>query len=95
MQSTHSDPKSERIEARVRAEDKTLFKKAAALAGMSFTDFTVQALKLASIKVIKEHNLIELSLRDQTLFAESLIKESEPNEYLINAAKRHKKRMQE
>lgn len=95
MHTTHQDSKNDRIEARVRSEDKTLFKKAAELSGMSFTDFTIKALKDASVKVIKEHKLIELTLNDQKLFIESLINAAEPNKRLMNAAKRHKKLIQE
>ncbi len=89
MHITHIDSKTERIEARVRPEDKTLFKKAAELSGMKLTEFAIQALKVAATKIIKEHALIELSLADQTLFVEKLTHTDEPNKALINAAKRY------
>lgn len=95
MQTIPHDSKSDRIEARVRAEDKNLFKRAAELSGMSFTDFTIKALKDAAVKVIKEHTLIELTLRDQQLFVDSLLKDTAPNQRLLKAAKRHKKFIQE
>lgn len=92
MQTTHQDSKSDRIEARVSSEEKDLFKRAAELSGMnSFTAFVIKALKDASVKVIKEHALIELSLRDQQLFVDSLLKDTAPNQRLLNAAKKHKK----
>jgi uncharacterized protein (DUF1778 family) len=90
MHTRHHDSKNDRIDARVRSEDKILFKKAAELSGMNLTDFTIQALMAAAVKVIKEHKLIELTLRDQKLFAESLINKVEPNKRLIEAAKRYR-----
>lgn len=92
MQTIHQDSKSDRIEARVSSEDKDLFKRAAELSGMNnFTAFVIKALRDASVKVIKEHTLIELSLRDQQLFIDSLLKDTAPNQRLLKAAKRHKK----
>lgn len=89
------DSKIERIEARVRSEDKKLFKKAAELSGMKFTEFAIQAMKDAANKIIKEHTLIELSQADQKLFVERLMYAAEPNESLVAAAKRYKKMIQE
>lgn len=95
MHSIHIDSKSDRIEARVRSEDKTLFKKAAELSGTNFTDFMIKALKDAAVKIIKEHTLIELTLRDQQVFVDSLLKDAAPNQRLREAVKRHKKFIQE
>lgn len=84
--------KSERIEARVCPEDKRLFRKAATLSGRArLTDFVVQALRDAAQKVIREHKIIELSQKDQDLFVKCLLEDSQPNNRLIAAAKRHKK----
>lgn len=91
MHTQHFDSKTERIEARVRLEDKQLFKKAAELSGMKFTEFAIQALKAAANKIIKQHALIELTLADQKLFVENLIHAAEPNSRLVDAMKRHKK----
>lgn len=91
MQTSHHDSKTDRIEARVRSEDKTFFKRAAELSGMNFTDFTIKALKDAAVKVIKEHTLIELTLRDQQLFVDSILKNAAPNQSLLKAGKRYKK----
>lgn len=90
MLNVQKNSKISRIEARVCSEDKDLFKKAAELSGMNFTDFTIKALKEAAVKVIKEHTLIELTLRDQSVFAEALLKDSAPNQNLLNAVKKHK-----
>lgn len=95
MHTTHIDSKSERIEARVRPEDKDLFKQAAELSGMKLTEFAIQALKEAATRIIKEHNLIELSLADQKLFVATLNNPIAPNKRLIEAAKRHRKIIQE
>lgn len=95
MSTVRHDSKIDRIEARVRSEDKTLFKRAAELSGMNFTDFTIKALKDAAVKVIKEHTLIELTLRDQQLFVKSLLKDTLPSQRLLKAAKKHKNFIQE
>jgi uncharacterized protein (DUF1778 family) len=95
MQTIHIDSKTERIEARVRPEDKRLFKRAADLSGMKFTEFAIQALKDAANKIIKEHTLMELSLADQKLFVKSMLNAAEPNQRLMEASKRHKKMIQD
>lgn len=95
MHTTDQNSKNVRIEARVRSEDKTFFKKAAELSGMNFTDFTIKALKDAAVKVIKEHTLIELTLRDQQLFVDSLLTDAAPNKRLLKAAKKYNQLMQE
>ena len=92
MQTIHHESKIDRIEIRVSSEDKNLFKRAAELSGMNnFTAFIIKALKEASVKEIKEHTLIELSLSDQQLFVDSLLKDAPPNQRLFKASKRHKK----
>ena len=95
MHTIHVDSKKDRIEARVRPEDKNLFKRAAELSGMKLSEFTVQALKNAAVKIIKEHTLMELSLADQKLFIDSLLNAFAPNKRLMKATELHKKLIQE
>lgn len=83
--------KVERLEARVSVEQKDMFQHAANLLGRSLTDFMVSILTDASKQVISEHHSINLSVRDQKIFVQALLKVSVPNKNLLNAAKRYKK----
>ncbi len=80
-----------RIEARVSSEQKELFERAAALAGVTLTDFTISTLNRAAINVIQEHTIINLSVRNQRTFVDALMNPPEPNEALRKAAKAYRK----
>lgn len=86
----HISAKSARLEARVSVEQKNLFVQAASLLGRSLTDFMVAALQEVAKRTILEHEVIQLSVRDQKLFAQALLNPPEPNAKLLKAAKRHR-----
>ena len=86
----HLKAKPARLEARVTAEQKDLFQQAALLLGRSLTDFMVSALQEMAKRTILEHEVIQLSLRDQKLFVQSILNPPEPNVNLLKAAKRHR-----
>lgn len=85
----HINAKPARLEARVTAEQKDLFQQAASLLGRSLTDFMVSALQEIAKRTILEHEVIQLSLRDQKLFVQAILNPPEPNANLLKAAKRH------
>ena len=62
-----------RLEARLSSETLALLKRAAQLQGRSLTDFVVTAASEAAVRLISEHQLIQLSLEDQRRFAEALL----------------------
>lgn len=82
--------RKERLEARVTAQQKALFQQAADIEGRSLTDFMLDNLQDAAIKVIKEYNIIELSSSDTKILVEALLKPPAPNKTLIKAFRRYK-----
>lgn len=76
-----------RIEARVSPKQKRLFERAAAIEGITLTDFAISSMQRAATSVVQEHTRIELSERDQRAFVEALLNPPEPNEALRKAAK--------
>ena len=89
MQTSNTQPKQERLEARVSPDQKALFLRAAALEGRSLTDFLVSSAQAAAHATIHRHTLVELSARESTAFVEALLHPEEPNDRLRSAASRH------
>jgi len=81
----------ERLEARVRPQDKTLLVQAARLEGRSITDFVVSNALQDARRVIRENERILLNAQDQKNFVESLLNPPEPNAALRTAYRNHKK----
>lgn len=77
--------KQERLAARLSAEQKQLIEHAAALSGLSLTDFVVQSAQAAAEEVIQRREVIRLSAQDSAAFADALLNPPEPNEALIAA----------
>ncbi|MCR6631505.1 MAG: DUF1778 domain-containing protein [Magnetospirillum sp.] len=88
-QSEPSRPRSERLEARISAEQKALFQRAAELQGRTLTDFIVASVQDAAVRTIDEMQVIRLSVEDSKAFAEALLNPPEPNERLRAAARRY------
>lgn len=70
--------RSERLEARISSQQKLLFVQAAELQGLSLTDFIVSAISDAANQVVREHEIISLTRRDQVAFAEALLAPPQP-----------------
>jgi len=85
--------KSNRLEARISANQKQLFQQAAYLLGRPLTDFVISTLQEAALRIIQEHELLRLLDQDRELFVQSLIKPPLPNKRLIKAAKRYQKKV--
>ena len=79
-----------RLEARVSAEQKALFERAAALQGLSLTDFLVQSAQAAAEEVIRNRETITLTARDTAVLVEALLNPPAPNEALRAALERHR-----
>jgi len=84
-------PQQSRIEARVSPRQKRLFERAAAIEGVTLTDFAISSMQRAATSVLQEHTRIELSERNQRTFVEALRNPPEPNEALRAAAKAYSK----
>jgi uncharacterized protein (DUF1778 family) len=87
--------KGSRLEARISAEDKEFFKRAADLQGCSLTEFVVRSAQEAARKAVKEHQIMSLTTRDTEAFAKVLLNPPAPSKKLKHAAERYKKIMGE
>ena len=85
-------PKMERLEARVPKALKALFERAAYIEGRSLTDFVVSAVREAATRTVEQAQIIKLTIKDQHLFAQALLKRSQPVPRLRDAASSYKKR---
>lgn len=73
--------KSHRIATRVTGEHKSLFEQAAALKGLSLTDFMVSAAYEAAVKVLLDSQIVlELGPEDSRAFVKSILQPREPAE---------------
>lgn len=82
--------RDQRLDARVTAEDKSLYERAAALSGRSTTSFVVSSLREAARRVIREHETMQLSERDRQAFVAALLEDAEPAEPLRRAARAYR-----
>jgi len=90
---TTTGRRSERLEARVPAELKDAFVRAAALRGQSLTDFIVSTVAEAAHQVLREQDVLELTRKDQIAFANSLTRPPEPSVTLRSAAHAYRNRV--
>jgi uncharacterized protein (DUF1778 family) len=81
--------KVERLEARVTRELKSKIELAAQLSGRSMTDFVVASVQRQADDVIREHNIITLTVQDSLTFTTALLNPREPNTALRDAFARH------
>lgn len=84
-------PKSERLEARIPGDVKSILTKAAFLQGRSLTDFVVGSATEAARRVIQESEILVLSERDQRAFAEALLAPPRAARALREAARRYRR----
>ena len=82
--------RSERLEARVTAEQKSLIEHAAALEGRSVTDFVLASVQEAARRTIEAHERLELSVRDQKAFVDALLNPQPVNERLKETVRRYR-----
>ena len=87
--------RKERLEARISAEQKDLFLRAAALQGSTLTEFVVSNLQEAAHRAIREHERMELGSQDREVFIDALLNPPAPNERLRKAAEQYRETMGE
>lgn len=85
-------PRQERIDFRTTRDNKVLIERAAAVLGRSISDFAVSTLVDAAGRVVREHEILTLSARDQMMLAEALLAPSAPPRRLMAAARRYRQR---
>ena len=82
---------TKRLEARVPAEQKLFFQRAAALRGVSLTNFMIESMREAAVKTVEEHDVMRLTAAERNVFIEVLMNPPAPNESLRLATKRYYK----
>lgn len=83
--------KDERVEIRISSHDKKIFQKAQKLSGdKSFSSFIVRIVKQQAEEIVAENDRIIASEKDREIFFDAVFGESEPNENLVEAAKKYK-----
>jgi len=83
--------KDERVEIRISAYDKRIFQKAQKLCGdKSFSSFIVRIVKEQSEEIVAKKDRIISSERDRKKFFDAVFGNIEPNQNLVEAAKRYK-----
>ncbi|MCL2659275.1 MAG: DUF1778 domain-containing protein [Acidobacteriaceae bacterium] len=80
-----------RLEARISADLHLTLKRAAELQGRTVTDFVVAVVQDAAHRVIRQAEVVRLSLVDQERFAQALLAPSRPSPALKRAFARRKK----
>lgn len=86
---TTTNSTEERLEARISPEQKRLFKEAAALRGVTLTDFVVSSVYEAAVRTLEALHVIELSQNDQRAFVGALTRPPAPKAALRRAWARH------
>ena len=84
-------PVTERLEARVPLPIKSLIDRAAALEGRSITDYVIATLERHAVKVVHEHEILQLTTADSHAFARAMISPPKPKRALKGILSRHAK----
>jgi uncharacterized protein (DUF1778 family) len=77
------------MEARLLPDQKTRIERAAAIKGLSISDFIVQNADEAAIRTIEQQESWTLNEQDRDFFIQSLLTPPEPSERLKASAKRY------
>ena len=80
--------KRERLEARIPGDVKDLILAAAKLENLSLSDFVISSALSAAKGVLRDNTILELSTKDQVLFAQALTTPQAPKDALREAAER-------
>ena len=91
--SKNAKPKqaSERLEIRVPAPIKALIVRAAALEGRTLTDYVIATLQKDAAEVVREYEILRLSVEDSEAFAAGMLGAPKPKRILRQALARHQK----
>ena len=80
-----------RLEARISTDLHALLKRAAEVQGRTVTDFVVSAVQEAACRAIEQVELLNLSRRDQALFAQALMTPPKETAAMTRAFARRRK----
>jgi uncharacterized protein (DUF1778 family) len=81
---------SARLEARISAEQKRLFQRAAAVRGVTLTNFVLTSAHEAATRAVQEDELLSLATHERQRFIDALLKPPAPNAALRRAARRYR-----
>ena len=90
LKTSRGRTRSERLEARVSAEQKSLIERAAALQGRTVTDFVLTSVQDAARRAIEEHQQLELSVRDSETFVDALLNPKPVGDRLRETVRRYR-----
>ncbi len=85
------EKKSERIDARLTAEEKSAIEAAARLRGTTVRDFVVFSAKKEALRTIREMETLTLTGRSRRIFVEALLHPPKPSAKALAAARRFKR----
>jgi uncharacterized protein (DUF1778 family) len=83
--------KGDRLEARVTAELKAMFQRAADLKGLTLTDYVINSLVDSSQQVIRDHEVLTLVGRNRDALLNALMNPPPPSPRLVAALARYRK----
>ncbi|MHA8076163.1 type II toxin-antitoxin system TacA family antitoxin [Aquirufa sp. TARAVU-A1A] len=90
------EARSTRFDARLSERQKILFSEAARIEGFkSLSEFVIQTTQTAAIQIIERNQQILASENDQKIFFEAFVSPPEPNQTLLEGAKRYTSKMSE
>jgi len=81
--------KLERIEARIRPDQKRRIERAASIRGTSVSDFIVRHADEAARRTIEEHEVWTLNEAQSIAFVEACLNPGKPGKALLEAARLH------
>ena len=84
--------RTERFDARLSADDKRLFDRAAELAGRSLTEFVIGSARDEARRTIERYEVMTLTdPRDQAAFVDAMLNPPAPGRRLRQAVQRYRK----
>lgn len=81
--------KTERFEAHVEPEVRSIIVEAAEIAGQSVSEFIVSSAKDRAEKLLRRQTIIRLTAEDQARFADAILNPPPPNEAMEQARELH------
>jgi uncharacterized protein (DUF1778 family) len=85
--------KSDRIEMRVTSAQKRLIERAAAVSGLSLTDFALNSLQASARTTLESQSWTVLAPEYAAAFVEAMLRPPAPNQRLRDAARRYRARV--
>lgn len=81
--------KDARLDIRMTPDQKELIERAAAMNGLSITDFVMSCVEKAARRTLRDYEEMTLTKRDSEAFVQALIEPPTPSRRLSEAARRY------